>query len=240
MAIIAPECVIRNVQRCLLLISWGCLLLCFPPDDGLLLSVQNGSGKLLAYVNAPEDDCDDPDSDELPADGEALLPSSFSACLHGADGCTLVVSGPVEAEEASVVCVVELALVSSVDGHSMVNVVEEVLHPHFGIGKQALATGEALLRAAASMSGCAGGGAESVDLDASLSTNSLNWMSSYLTTRQCRFLPLVKGQLFVCSNSSRTFQVMATEPSGPVLVGPSTVVVFDGLMRSSCGRSGNF
>lgn len=83
---------------------------------------------------------------------------------------------------------------------------------------------------AASGGGGSGSGTGSGSAGVGAGAASLAWLSKYAVARQCRFLPVVKGQQL--SVEGLWFRVQATEPAGPCIVGPSTTVVCDGVVRA--------
>ncbi len=111
------------------------------------------------------------------------------AVVHNASGvsASCLYAFFVNAAEAAVVCVAEV--VSDVDAASTVvssdnatAIVQSVLHPYFGLGDAAAKSGDALMSlAVSSATGVAG--------------NSLQWMSAYVTARQCTYKPLRVGQV---------------------------------------------
>ena len=126
-------------------------------------------------------------------------------------------------------CVLELGSACPEDP-DVRDVVERVLHRHFGIGGVATTARDALLSAAGALASEA-----LADADSSLAPSSVNWMSAFVADRQCAHLPLCSGQTFGAPDAShpagyRRFRVHTTSPSGPVYVGPSTVVVYQGYM----------
>lgn len=221
----------------------------YPGDVVAVAPLVTSAAPCLAYINAPEDvDSDgeggeggeDTDAAEAPSPWEVLLPVAVAASLGGVTaGETLTISGPVDAPEADVVCVVQVVASGAPppEHAEATTVVARVLNPYFGIGDTQADQQDKLQLLQQSLASSVGGGG-SVGAGAGAGAASLAWLSKYAVTRQCRFLPVVKGQQLCVEGT--WFRVQATEPTGPCVVGPSTTVVCDGVVRASphCALAG--